>query len=168
MSSTTADDKLKPRTSLESVAARLRELLERRAMSVTDLQAALERAGVEGSKYSNVRRYVAGEGKGPPSLDWIAAAARVLEARPAWLAFGEGEATREDEDAFREEFARFRRRFGRTDPDHIVLLVGAGEHALTNPERVVFIDATDVPTKERKALMKRMVAAASDTSPSTP
>jgi len=49
---------------------------------------------VEGSKYSNVQRYVAGkEGKSPPSPTWLQGAAKILDVRPAWLAFGDGART---------------------------------------------------------------------------
>lgn len=74
--------------SLEALSARLRAALGNR--SITWLQEQLQVAGVEGSRYSNVQRYVAGNGKSPPSPTWLRAAANVLGVRPAWLAFEDG------------------------------------------------------------------------------
>lgn len=74
-------------TQLEAVAGRLRKALGGR--TITWLQTELDAAGVEGSGYSNVQRYVAGKGKGAPPLEWIDGAARVLGVPAAWLAFGQ-------------------------------------------------------------------------------
>ncbi len=114
-----------------------------------------------------LRRYVAGEGKSPPPLEWIHAAARALNARAAWLAFGEGEPTVASEDALRELIAGFAERFGTPGPDHIVLLVGSGRAALSDPERVMFIDASDVPPDQRPTYMRRILAAAAEVPPPT-
>ena len=80
-----------------AVAKRLKEALDYRGRSISWLQRELEIAGVEGSKYSNVQRYVAGKGKAPPPLDWIEGVVRVLDIRAAWLGFGEGAMTWEQE-----------------------------------------------------------------------
>lgn len=143
----------------------MNQLLDERDMTVSDFQRRLEAEGVEGSKYSNVRRYVAGEGKSPPALDWIDGAARVLGARPAWLAFGEGEPTDEGERTLREQFTSFRSRFGQPGPDHIVVLVGMGEDAFVSPEFVVLIDASEVPPELRSSYMRRIVGEASEVPP---
>lgn len=80
---------------IEDVARRLREALGER--SITWFQGELEAAGVGGSKYSNVQRYVAGKGKSAPPLEWIEGAARTLGVRAAWLAFEDGAMTAAEE-----------------------------------------------------------------------
>lgn len=87
--------------------------------------------------------------------------------RAAWLAFGEGEPTAAAEDALRELIAGFGERFGRPGPDHIVLLVGLGEAALSYPERVMFIDASEIPLDQRATYMRRILAAATEVAPPT-
>ncbi|MQA92692.1 MAG: hypothetical protein GEU90_21125 [Gemmatimonas sp.] len=81
---------------MTAVSERLREALELRTMSIQELQLGMARADVDGTKYSNVRRYVVGEGRTPPPLEWIEAAGAVLRVRPAWLAFGDGARTEEE------------------------------------------------------------------------
>jgi len=83
------------KASLQAFSVRLRDALENE--SITWLQEQLEGDGVEGSKYSNVQRYVAGNGKSPPSPTWLQGAAKVLDVRPGWLAFGDGERTEPEE-----------------------------------------------------------------------
>ena len=83
-----------PRGTLEDVAGRLQKAMAYSQITITELQAALDRAGVEGSKYSNVQRYVRGKGgKSPPSFDWLEGAAGALGVEVVWLAFGMGSMT---------------------------------------------------------------------------
>jgi hypothetical protein len=159
------DDMPKSRASLPAVAVRLSQLMKASGVTVRELQQRLEAKGVEGSKYSNVRRYVAGEGKSPPPLEWIEAAAQVLNARPAWLAFGEGEATEKEERALRARFSNIQKRLGQPGPDHIVVLVGFGQEAVVKPERVVLIDAGTLPHEQRVRYMRSIAAAASEVAP---
>ena len=79
---------------LEAVAGRLQKAMASSGMTITQLQEALDRAGVEGSKYSNVQRYVRGKGgKSPPSFDWLEGAADALGVEVGWLALGVGSMT---------------------------------------------------------------------------
>ena len=83
-----------PSGTLEAVAGRLQKAMAYSQKTITELQAALDRAGVEGSKYSNVQRYVRGKGgKSPPSFDWLEGAAKALGVEVVWLAFGMGSMT---------------------------------------------------------------------------
>jgi hypothetical protein len=105
---------------------------------------------------------VAGEGKSPPPLDWIDAAAGVLGARPAWLAFGEGRPTKGEEERLRERFTSFLERFGRPDPHDLVVVVGTGEDAVLDPDRVVLIDGSTVPDDQRAAYVASLICAVSE------
>ena len=71
------------------MAGRLQVAMAYSGITITELQAALDQAGVEGSKYSNVQRYVRGKGgKSPPSFDWLEGAADAFGVEVIWLAFG--------------------------------------------------------------------------------
>lgn len=165
LSSAMVDDIPRGRASLAAVAARLSQLMKASGVTVRELQARLEAEGVEGSKYSNVRRYVAGEGKSPPPLEWLDAAARGLRARAAWLAFGDGEPTEGEEGALREGWAGLRERLGQPGRDQIVLVIGRGDEVLSSPDRVVLIDASAVPEAQRPAYIRKIAAAASEAPP---
>ena len=83
-----------PSGTLEAVAGRLQKAMAYSEKTITELQAALDRAGVKGSKYSNVQRLVRGKGgKSPPSLDWLEGAADALGVDVGWLALGMGSMT---------------------------------------------------------------------------
>ena len=79
-------------TDIQGVGQRLREALELHAdgpRTITWLHERMVEAGIPGSGYSNIQRYVAGKEGSPPSLEWLEGAAKVLKVREAWLAFGE-------------------------------------------------------------------------------
>lgn len=79
------------------VASRFREAIEDSEYgSIRQFQKAVhpiaQERGVRGSSYSMVHQYLQGEAT--PSLEFVEVAGEVLGVRPAWLAFGEGERTR--------------------------------------------------------------------------
>jgi hypothetical protein len=88
---------------MQTIADRLTEARKRRKRSIRSVQQELDEAGVSGSSYPNVHGLFSG--KTTPGTDFIEAVARVLDHRPAWLAFGSGEPTKEQEEAARREGA---------------------------------------------------------------
>lgn len=80
-----------------SVAARLRWAVERsgQIQSIRQFQQRLRERGVPGTGYSNVYRYVTDDAASPP-LEFLQNAGAVLEVRPAWLAFGDGDPSLRD------------------------------------------------------------------------
>lgn len=71
----------------DDLAGRLNRARERAGRSIRSLQMELEAAGIDGCSYPNVHAYM--KGKTTPSLDFLTAAGKALNVRPAWLAFGE-------------------------------------------------------------------------------
>ena len=79
---------------------RLREALKRRERSLRSLWLELKDSDVPGAAaYSSVHAYA--DGKTEPGLRWTEAAAKALNHRPEWIAFGTGERTPEDAAAAR-------------------------------------------------------------------
>jgi hypothetical protein len=69
------------------LAERLRLAVALRGMTVYRLECLLRDQGVRGSSHGAMQRYLLGA---TPSLEFVAAAATVLDVRKGWLAFGEG------------------------------------------------------------------------------
>lgn len=72
----------------ERLKGKVDELFE----STRQFQIALEEAaapGTKGTSYASVYDYVEGRAKGAPPIEFLNAAAKVLNVRPAWLAFGD-------------------------------------------------------------------------------
>lgn len=80
---------------MSSVADRLSEEVEAKGLSqrrLAELVEAEAGEGVKGTSEASVRNYLSGKVTSPP-LEWIGAAACVLNVRPEWLAFGTGPRT---------------------------------------------------------------------------
>ena len=77
----------------KEIALRLRKKIAQLFASTRKFQQAVEAAApaATGVSYASVYAYVEGKSKAPPPLPFLIAAANVLNVRPAWLAFGDGE-----------------------------------------------------------------------------
>lgn len=79
----------------ESIAQRLQGRIEFSGLSITEFQRALADAAkqmeVRGASYAQIHHYL--QGRREPTLAVIRLAARLLDVREAWLAFGTGEPT---------------------------------------------------------------------------
>jgi|SRR5690625_477956 len=74
---------------MKTIGERLEWALTLRDKSIREVQLQLQERSVKGSSYASFHGYVKG-GQVPP-LELLEAVAGLLEVRPAWLAFGEGE-----------------------------------------------------------------------------
>ena len=112
----------------ESVGYRLREELERYGWTVKEfIQRLGKHASVSGQ--TAIYKYVRGEGKIPPPIDFLEDAARTLGVRFAWLAIDEGGKTESDEESriqrdIQAKAASTRRVFG-SELESVVDEVGA-------------------------------------------
>ena len=82
----------------ESIGSRLRDELEKCGWTVKEF---IDRLGKDASVSgpTAIYKYVRGEGKIPPPVDFLEDAARVLGVRFAWLAVEEGGITESDEES---------------------------------------------------------------------
>lgn len=82
---------------ISGAGSRLKAYLERHDISVRSFQQQLAASNVRGSAYSSVWSYL--EGRVEPPMAFLEAAARELNVRIAWLAFGEGDVTEAAQEA---------------------------------------------------------------------
>ncbi len=105
-------------TTSGSIAHRLQEAIELRDISVVEFQRALadaaEEMEVRGASYAQIHHYL--QGRREPTLAVIRLAARILDVREVWLAFGTGEPTE-----FRQDLAAL----GGSDADAFNQVVNA-------------------------------------------
>jgi transcriptional regulator with XRE-family HTH domain len=73
---------------MSSVTERLQEAMHDADWSIRKLHSAIQATGVRGRSYINVRRYVRGEAE--PPLEFLRAAAMLLNVSETWLVTGEG------------------------------------------------------------------------------
>lgn len=72
---------------MTTIADRLQEALALRGLKIRAFHRLMHEKKVLGNSYPAIHRYLRGEQT--PSVDFLLAAADLLEVRPAWLAFGE-------------------------------------------------------------------------------